>query len=435
MITARTLHFTGMLRTLTTFCIAAGSFLFASAQPSVPVKDKARGYVDTLAGPRMHGRGYVLEGDRIAADWIAAQFERLGLKTLDGERFQPFTFPVNTFPDTVRASIDGRPLVPGIDFLVDPASGFSSGEYGIAHVTPPDLLTPERKALTMGVLAGNAACLEFPATTDRDTLALYAAIEQEVSRIAPIIRKTEGKLTWSVAGEHRRNAIIEVKADLVPDTARTLTLNVRNTFNPRHAARNVLGVVEARGGSKDWIIVSAHYDHLGHMGPDVLFPGANDNASGVSMLLCLAEAIARQPLKKNVLFIAFAGEEAGLRGSRWCVTDRPIDLSRIRMMVNLDLNGTGEEGITVVNATAQQRFFDRLTAINTAQGLLGQVKSRGPACNSDHCPFVEKGVPAVFIYTMGGISAYHDVEDRPETLPLTEFDDLYRLLLEALKTI
>jgi len=48
---------------------------------------------------------------------------------------------------------------------------------------------------------------------------------------------------------------------------------------------------------------------------------------------------------------------------------------------------------------------------------------------------VEKGVPAVFIYTMGGISAYYDVNDRPETLSLTEFDDLYRLLLEALKTI
>jgi len=435
MIPARTLPLPGMMiRTLTTIA-AAGLALLAFAQAPVSAKEKARGYVNALAGPEMHGRGYVLEGDRIAADWIAAQFDRLGLKTLNGERFEPFTFPVNTFPDTVRARIDGRDLVPGTDFLVDPASGLSSGEFGIAHVAPADLLTPERKALTMGVLAGNAACLDFPPTTDRDTLALYAAIEQEVSRVAPIIRKAPGKLTWSVAGEQRRNAIIEAKAERVPDTARTLVLDVRNTFNPRHAARNVLGVVEAKGGSKEWIIVSAHYDHLGHMGPDVLFPGANDNASGVSMLLCLAEEIAKRPLKKNVLFIAFAGEEAGLRGSRWCVTDRPIELSRIRMMVNLDLNGTGEEGITVVNATAQQKFYDKLTAINAEQGLLANVKSRGPACNSDHCPFVEKGVPAVFIYTMGGISAYHDVNDRPETLPLTEFDDLYRLLLEALKTI
>ena len=194
-------------------------------------------------------------------------------------------------------------------------------------------------------------------------------------------------------------------------------------------------LAKAKGGSKDWIVVSAHYDHLGHMGPDVLFPGANDNASGMSMLLCLAEEIKNHPLKKNVLFIAFAGEEAGLQGSTWCVTDRPIDLSSIRMMINLDLNGTGEEGITVVNSTEQQKLFDELVAINAKEKLLTVVKPRGPACNSDHCPFVQKGVPAVFIYTMGGISAYHDVFDKPETLPLTEFDDLYRLLVAALKTI
>ena len=171
------------------------------------------------------------------------------------------------------------------------------------------------------------------------------------------------------------------------------------------------------------------------MGPDVVFPGANDNASGLAMLLCLAEAVKGEPLRRNVLFVAFAGEEAGLAGSEWFVADRPIDLTKVAMVVNLDLNGTGEEGITVVNSTVQQRFFDQLVEINTRDGLLTAVKPRGPACNSDHCPFVEKGVPAVFIYTMGGIAAYHDVFDRPETLPLTEFEDLHRLLTRALSAL
>ena len=151
------------------------------------------------------------------------------------------------------------------------------------------------------------------------------------------------------------------------------------------------------------------------------------------MLLNLAAHFAKEPPRYDVLFIAFAGEEAGLQGSRWCVTDRPIDLSRIAMMVNLDLNGTGEEGITVVNSTAQQKFFDKLTEINKKDNLLVNVKPRGPACNSDHCPFVEKGVPAVFIYTMGGISAYHDVFDKPETLPLTDYGDLYLMLVDFIQ--
>lgn len=98
-------------------------------------------------------------------------------------------------------------------------------------------------------------------------------------------------------------------------------------------------------------------------------------------------------------------------------------------MLNLDLNGTGEEGITVVNATEQKAVYDKLVAINAKSGDLPQVKARGPACNSDHCPFVQKGIPAIFVYTMGGVSYYHDVNDRPETLPLTKFDGLYRTLV------
>ncbi len=68
-------------------------------------------------------------------------------------------------------------------------------------------------------------------------------------------------------------------------------------------------------------------------------------------------------------------------------------------------------------------------------GFVKEVRSRGPACNSDHCPFVQKGVPAIFIYTMGGVSYYHDVMDRPETLPLTKFDGLYRTLATLLSTL
>ena len=133
-----------------------------------------------------------------------------------------------------------------------------------------------------------------------------------------------------------------------------------------------------------------------------------------------------------MLFVAFAGEEAGLVGSEWFAVDRPLELSKIKLMLNLDILGTGDDGITVVNATAQSKLFDQLVALNGKRQLLPQVKARGPACNSDHCPFVKRNVPALFIYTMGGVAAYHDVLDREETLPLTEFPDLYALLKEYL---
>ncbi len=409
-----------------------------AAQELPSVKEQAKRYVDTLASPAMYGRGYVNGGDSIAAEWIAKQFDRIGLAKLNDKRFEPFTFPVNSFPDSASLRVDGVLLTPGIDFLVDPASGSADGTYNLVHLTLEDLATPERKAMTMGVVMGHAAVLHFPPSTNGDTLALYNELQNELqnelSRYVPVIRQGGKKLTWSVAGTQARNAILEAREGVVSDSALTATIHVNNRFIPRHNARNVLGVAKAKGGSKDWLLVTAHYDHLGMMG-QALFPGANDNASGVSMLLSLAEHFKKDPPKTNILFVAFAGEEAGLKGSEWFITDRPIDFARIKMVINLDLNGTGEEGITVVNATAQKAVYDQLVAINTKTQALPQVKSRGPACNSDHCPFVMKGIPAIFIYTMGGVSYYHDVLDRPETLPLTKFDALYRTLATLLSTL
>ena len=72
--------------------------------------------------------------------------------------------------------------------------------------------------------------------------------------------------------------------------------------------------------------------------------------------------------------------------------------------------------------------FDLLCEINSEENLLPQIKIRGEACNSDHCMFYRKGVPCFYIYTLGGINAYHDLNDKAETLPLTEFADYFRLI-------
>ena len=296
-----------------------------------------------------------------------------------------------------------------------------------------DLLTPERRRITLSVVVNKAMILEFPRTSNADSLKLYAEWEDEMVNYGPVIRVNHGKLTWSVARHALPNAVVEVLPGLVSDSATTVDLSVKNTFVRQYKARNVWGVVKAKSKTKDWVLVTAHYDHLGHMGPDVLFPGANDNASGVSMLITLAEWFKKHPAKVNLLFVAFAGEEAGLVGSEWFVVDRPMDLSTIKQVVNLDLNGTGEEGITVVNAVEQKATFDQLVAINAKGQRLAQVKPRGPACNSDHCSFTKRGIPGIFIYTMGGISAYHDVNDKPETLPLTEFGDLALDLIELVQ--
>lgn len=396
------------------------------AQDVDAVRSNGRKYVKNLTAPALHGRGYVANGDGLAADWIAQQYTRMGLRPLKTDYFEPFQFNVNSFPDSVKVSIDGKRLVPGMDFIVHPASGKAQGRFDLVHLRPDDLLDPARRAMSMGVLSGKAACLHFPKTNNGDSLKLYDDVERELMHFCPVVKTATGKLTWGVAQEARPFPLIEVLPSAITDSSLAVDLQVQNKLLARHEARNVLGWVKGKGSK--WIVIGAHYDHLGHMGPDALFPGANDNASGVAMMLSLADWFSEHRPKHNILFVAFAGEEAGLVGSEWFIVDRPIELSKIKLMLNLDILGTGDDGITVVNSTAQQAFFDQLVAINTAKQYLPQVKPRGPACNSDHCPFVKKTIPALFVYTMGGTAAYHDVQDREEQLPLTKFPELYALL-------
>jgi Zn-dependent M28 family amino/carboxypeptidase len=167
------------------------------------------------------------------------------------------------------------------------------------------------------------------------------------------------------------------------------------------------------------------------MGAATHFPGANDNASGVAMMLDLARHFSAPENKPecSIAFIAFTGEELGLLGSKHYTGHPLFALGKIKVMVNMDIVGTGDEGITVVNGSVFQGEFDRLVALNDSLDLLPEIKPRGNAANSDHHWFSENGVKAFFIYTRGGISAYHDIYDRPETLPLTEYEDLWRLLV------
>ena len=133
--------------------------------------------------------------------------------------------------------------------------------------------------------------------------------------------------------------------------------------------------------------------------------------------------------------MAFAAEEIGLIGSKY-FTDHPLfPLKKIKFLLNFDLAGTGDDGIQVVNGKNYQQKFDLLTKLNDQDKLLKQIKIRGEACNSDHCMFHNKGVPCFFIYTLGGIQAYHDIYDRAETLPLTEYQDYFTLLVRFISNL
>ena len=217
----------------------------------------------------------------------------------------------------------------------------------------------------------------------------------------------------------------------------TATMQIDADLQHNYQTQNLAAIIRGHAQPDSFLVVSAHYDHLGMMGRKAYFPGANDNASGVAILLELAAHYARPENRPaySVVFLLFGAEEAGLVGSRYFVAHPLVPLPRIKFLVNLDLLGTGEEGATVVNGKVYEPAYQRLTALNDAHHYLPRLTARGRAANSDHFPFSEAGVPAFFLYTRGGSQAYHDVHDRPAALSLAGFAGAFELVRDFLDTL
>jgi hypothetical protein len=193
---------------------------------------------------------------------------------------------------------------------------------------------------------------------------------------------------------------------------------------------NIIGTLPGTEVPDSFLVVSAHYDHLGKIG-DAYFPGANDNASGVAMLLAMARYFSypANRLRYSLVFIAFGAEEVGLVGSQYFVEKDPwIPLNRMRFLLNLDLMGNGVEGITAVGGRDFPLEFKYLQHLNDSLHAVPLVKSRANAPNSDHYYFLESGVPGFFVYTLGGPPHYHDVKDTPQALQLSNYGGLLKLM-------
>ncbi len=219
------------------------------------------------------------------------------------------------------------------------------------------------------------------------------------------------------------------------DKIQTLKFKVKSKLVESQPSQNVIGYIKGTENSKKTIVFSAHYDHLGRMGKDVYFAGANDNASGVSMLLELAKYYSENPPEYSVCFMAFGSEEMGILGSMFYTQNPLFPLREIEFLVNLDLIGTGEKGATVVNATIHEKEFELLKKINTQNKYLKNIESRGEAANSDHYFFHRNRVPSFYIYLNGGSQAYHNIYDTPENLSLFAYQNLYQLLIEFVEQL
>jgi len=193
---------------------------------------------------------------------------------------------------------------------------------------------------------------------------------------------------------------------------------------------------EPKPGNDGFIIVSAHYDHLRprRSGEDRIFNGADDNASGVCGMIAVARALkalaeAGRPPQCTVVFIAFNGEEAGLRGSTAFVAKPPLSLDKVRGVFNMDMISRGRpREIFIDGGPVGAPLIERLRKANEQIGLSLKIDTHPDWLpRSDQAAFLAKRIPAV-LFSVEDHEDYHRVTDHVEKIDAALAADVARLV-------
>lgn len=458
--------------------------LALSQKASTPDAQKVAEYVRFLASDELEGRFPGTDGNYKAAKFIEEKFTSFGLKPLNGTFRQNFPFPIR-YNISERTTIKWNKLIekPGVpkemwktipktwtlgkDFLPLAISdnGSITGEvvfagYGITakDINYDDYEGIDVKGKIVIVLSDSAegqpkderfipfSKLSYKAMNAREHGAIgviFVKVQSDSANVFyPLRISSMAKNSGIIAIQASRTEIakffpssanlypIEMemqrtkkpKSFVIPNTTVTITveMNKENVEVP-----NVVGLIPGTDPnlSKEYIIVGAHFDHLGWGTENSLYRGktpqihngADDNASGTSAILFLAEKLTKSPLRRSVIIAAFNGEEEGLLGSSFFVKNPPVKIENIVLMVNFDMVGRLKENKLYIFGTGSSTSFDKVVdsvAVLDTLILTKGTEGYGP---SDHASFYGAKIPVLFLFT-GAHSDYHLPSDDYEKI-------------------
>jgi len=437
--------------------ILLGVGLAAQAQVPLPpdsaaVLRQARADIAVLCADSLAGRGYVLDGHTKAAEYLAKRLQHIGVYPLPAygrftEGFAPLAqagafeyYQEIAFTENLIESCQlEHALVNGIghDLLPHPMSGPGEGQDNVVYLA--------NEVGTEAQVAGKLVLID----QDVDTV---LGLPEERKPEASLLRDPVQRAFWLdhlgakgviIANEARKPHAFAQQALEVPVFQWTASREARQQLDGQTVSyrlkaqeqaiesQNVLGILPGTNPEAPAIAFIAHYDHLGQI-DSAIFAGANDNASGTAFVLSLAEYFVEQhiehPLPHTLLFLFVSGEEAGLHGSSQYVEDPLYPLDNMGYVLDFDLLGYGENGMMCVACPESPDLAERLLETNAATDRPIALHTRPNRANSDHWPFTEAGIPAVFFYLEGGKPYYHDIFDRPEELSLAAYWQVFQLV-------
>lgn len=458
-----------------------------------PRLDAIRKHCAFLASPALAGRAAGAEGDKAAAEYIAAEFRKYGLAT----ELQPFDIQMQKLGQKTALGMkptdkwEIKPYTLGKDFL--PLNLSANGEVNGALVAAGYGVTAEEfkyddykgidvrdkivvvkaglpEPLVQLVVSGTITAAKYSSSilkaanaknrgakgivvVSAKGLADDSAVWQEFpsEAIQKRLRSPEAAasnltLRFVILGGQSRvatdpilPAVVvteEVAKELLAAPA-TVGITTDTTWAKDCTTYNVVATL--KGELLASVVLGAHYDHLGSTADGKYFPGANDNASGVAGLLSIAETLARSGIKpkRNIVFVAFGAEEMGLFGSRYYAKHNTAPSKTIAML-NMDMLGRGNPTeLTVMGVLRNPEIYDVIKKANGQSRLPLTLKDNIEFTfkfGSDYYSFYEEKIPSLN-FTSSRFMEQHTVNDTADKLDIEKIDNAINLVSAALLDI
>ena len=379
----------------------------------------ARPYLKSVVEPSDAGRWNVPEGKEKYLPWL-----------------QHFQFPMNVMRGAMSLSVDGVAYAPTLDFTV---KEFSPSCHGFFKVTCLDeeAYRPEGfiEHLNSGLYHDQFVVIDwnrYLETLQPDPFDKYQPYLTQLTDVGGIILRQEEQFPYFKARTwYQTQRPVLFVNESFPLDAREIELHVDAEMLPVRDAHNIVAWLPGTDPDCDtYYTFIAHYDHLGYMGADFMFPGANDNASGAAMLVTLAKYFSKHRPQHGIQFILLDAEEENLLGAFFYCENPRKPLDKIEYLFDLDMVADDSDHLSVQITPGGEAGLAQLREIN-ADGKFPPFDFVMETMNddSDHYAFALKGVPGVYLETEGSmLKHYHTPRDTFDNTRDDNFDRLFHLI-------
>ncbi|MGQ0814127.1 MAG: M28 family peptidase [Gemmatimonadota bacterium] len=416
-----------MRRLLFVFLMCAARSSAAQSIDTIAMRAQTR----FLAHDLLQGRGTGTPGEHIASEYIASELMRIGAQPVHGSDYL-LPIPLKRAlieHQATTITYNQTTYLSGRDFVWNTGGRGALRDFAgpLLYVGRPDTSVLQRareargRVVVMVGALGAAAATLIPALLNAGASGVVLLVP-DAANFDLFVRSRgdaryfvdaavddpiwQSNLPLVLAGPMLSAAILGGTVP-APFTSleHTLTATIRARIEDVRSA-NVAGVIRGTDAklAAEYVAYSAHYDHLGISTPDArgdsIYNGFSDNAAGVSMLLAIGDVFRRRPAARSVLLLFFSGEERGLLGSTYFASRPPVPLEQIKGLINLDAGAPPAPPVDWrIAGGAVTPLGD--VARNALAARQWEVQLGAASPNSDYWPFVQRGVPAIFIIPGG----------------------------------